>query len=624
MNNEEITELFKTELNVESSPNLREPQSQGWRAARDHFAQSGEHAILQIPVGCGKTGLMALLPFEIARGRVLVIAPNVEIRRRISADLDAANADCFWNKTAVMRDLSHGPFVAVLDGRDANVHDCQESHIVVTNIQQLASSADRWLPAFPEDFFDMILVDEGHHNIAPSWQRVFEAFPKAKVISLTATPFRSDGQAVEGKRIYSYPFSRAMMMGYIKRITSVSVAPSEIYFTYRDDDRRHTLPEVLALREQQWFSKGVALSQECNEHIVDASIQYLDLLRQGGTRHQIIAVACSVDHARQIASLYRERGRAAREIHSQMSQEERDDVLLDLRNGRIDAIVQVRILGEGFDHPLLSVAAVFNPFRSLSPYIQFVGRIMRVVHQNAPNHPDNEGIIVSHVGLNLDQHWDDFRDIDAEDEQLMRRLVTPEEDSVTTVAERLGGRRRLTPEMIVQNEIVERFIQSSYLDPEDDAVIDDLLAALEARGLDPEGLGLSRDELRRRIASERDRHALTPQAATVTPQRRRQEMRRRLSEQSRTLASRVLRDLDGSPTSRRFTMLYPELRASNDLALVTQLVNGELNRVMGVDAGARSDLPLSTLEVGIAALEDVGSRVAAELQRKQSENGGGS
>ena len=52
------------------------------------------------------------------------------------------------------------------------------------------SRADRWLPAFPDGFFDMILVDEGHHNVAPSWQKVFEKFPDAKVLSVTAT--RSD------------------------------------------------------------------------------------------------------------------------------------------------------------------------------------------------------------------------------------------------------------------------------------------------------------------------------------------------------------------------------------------------------------------------------------------------
>ena len=47
------------------------------------------------------------------------------------------------------------------------------------------------------------------------------------------------------------------------------------------------------------------------------------------------------------------------------------------------------MLGEGFDHPKLSVAAIFRPFRTLAPYIQFVGRIMRVVVQNDPTHPDN-------------------------------------------------------------------------------------------------------------------------------------------------------------------------------------------------------------------------------------------
>lgn len=62
-----------------------------------------------------------------------------------------------------------------------------------------------------------------------------------------------------------------------------------------------------------------------------------------------------------------------------------------LRNGSLDCIIQVQMLGEGFDHPKLSVAAIFRPFRSLAPYIQFVGRIMRVIVQNDPTHPDNIG-----------------------------------------------------------------------------------------------------------------------------------------------------------------------------------------------------------------------------------------
>lgn len=82
---------------------------------------------------------------------------------------------------------------------------------------QLAErNASRWLENFPEDFFDLIIVDEGHHNAAPSWQNVFARFPEARVISLTATPFRADEQPVEGDTIYRYTFRRTMQRGYIK------------------------------------------------------------------------------------------------------------------------------------------------------------------------------------------------------------------------------------------------------------------------------------------------------------------------------------------------------------------------------------------------------------------------
>ena len=64
-------------------------------------------------------------------------------------------------------------------------------------------------------------------------------------------------------------------------------------------------------------------------------------------------------------------------------------VIQRLKEGLLDCIMQVQMIGEGFDHPHLSVAAIFRPFRSLSPYVQFVGRIMRVIVQNDPRHPDN-------------------------------------------------------------------------------------------------------------------------------------------------------------------------------------------------------------------------------------------
>src|ERR1019366_6691206 len=418
MNTDEIADFFaRTPVSINGNASLRVPQIDGYNAAAQHFsAGPASAAIEQIPVGCGKSGLIALLPFGISAGRVLVIAPNLEIRRQLADDLDVTRPDSFYRRTRVFPDPKTVPSIALLDG-DANFDDTEQAHIVVTNIQQLAQRVERWLPQFPDAFFDMIIVDEGHHNVASTWQGVFERFPEAKVISLTATPFRADEQPVTGDVIYRYSFRDAMQRGYIKQMTAVNLSPQEITFTYEGDAQRHSLKEVLELKEETWFSRGVALAPECNRHIVDASIQWLEHLRnRTGFRHQLIAVGCSMA--------------PAREIHSAQDEAEREAVLADLRNGTLDVIVQVQMLGEGFDHPPLSVGAIFRPFRSLNPYIQFVGRVMRVNSQNAPNHPDNEGVVVSHVGMNQDANWHHFKTIDGDDQMLIQGWLEAREPPI--------------------------------------------------------------------------------------------------------------------------------------------------------------------------------------------------
>ena len=360
-----IEDFFTTVENaIEENTELRDPQREAHAATLEHFVSSRQAAILQLPVGCGKSGVIALLPLGLAHGRVLVISPNLTIRDSLHANLNITDRrSCFWRKHSVLspETMLAGPHVAVLSGQDANVHDCEKSHIVLTNIQQLASSADRWLPAFDEDFFDLILVDEGHHSAAKSWKKVFGRFPNAKVVNLTATPYRADDKEITGKLVYRYSFKRAMVKGYIKRLQAVYVAPSELTFTYKGATKTHTLDDVLELKEEEWFSRGVALSPKCNEDIVTTSLDRLEQLRQTGTRHQVVAVAMQIDHARAIRSLYAERGYEAETIHSKMAIDERAEVLRKLKAGLIDVIVQVQMLGEGFDHPKLSVAAIFRP-----------------------------------------------------------------------------------------------------------------------------------------------------------------------------------------------------------------------------------------------------------------------
>lgn len=616
---EQVDHLFQTiTADIEANSQVREPQQGAHKAVRTHFESSNEPVILQIPVGCGKTGVIATLPFGIAKGRALVITPNLTIRKGVADALDISDPKNFWKRTGVVHDFSAGPFRAVLDGVDANLHDCNASHFVVTNIHQLASSADRWLPQFPPNYFDMIMVDEGHHNVAPSWAKVFERFPNAKVVSLTATPFRSDGSRPVGKVIYRYPFTRAMVKGYIKQIHSRNVAPSELFFTYRDDTKRHTLDEVMALREQAWFRRGVALAPECNRHIVDASIKYLEeLRRRTGFRHQIIAVACSVDHARQIRGLYEERKIKAQEIYSEMDKDRQESILADLRSGKLDCIVQVQMLGEGFDHPPLSVAAIFRPFASLSPYIQFVGRVMRVVHEAKPDHPDNHGFVVSHVGLNTDAHWDDFREVDFNDQAMLKQWLAAGDDE----GDGNGKPRRFDVGMLVDSEIIGSFINRSFLDPEDDRVLDEMLDHEIGAGIRLRDL-VKKEQLRETLRKkQKEASAVTDTAdLPVQPQARRVQGRKRLSERTNSVVARILKDLHLTPVGREVGNRNKNVAGRDNRTAVTVLLNKAINEHLGIASGSRRDPGAEDNEDALAALDMLGDQVRDALRGRPDDD----
>jgi DNA repair protein RadD len=592
-------------FSIEKNERLREPQRNAWRATRLHFQRDRTPAILQLPVGCGKTGLMAILPFGIAAGRVLLIAPNTTIREGLATAVDTTSDKCFWRETGVLQTLREGPFAAVLDGPDANWHDCEHSHLVVANIQQMVAAGDRWLSRFPSEFFDMILIDEGHHNAAASWRRVIEHFDHAKVISLTATPFRSDGQELIGQLIYQYTFTRAMARGYIKRLHSVSVAPEEIHFTYRGDDRQHSLDEVLTLREEQWFRKGVALADTCNRHIVQASIQECIRLRQTrGTCHQIIAAACSVDHAERIEQLYARQGWKVPQIHSRQSPTQRRRILVDLRAMRIDGVAQVQMLGEGFDHPLLSVAAVFRPFGSLAPFVQFAGRILRVIRQERAGDADHQGMIVGHAGLNNDQHWEDFRELDQRDQLLFRQLVRCRDEEPGRASQGPSdGPRRFLCHMHVASEILGEYMLGKYaeLEPVEfgEVAVDNMLPS--------EG---------ERISAEQT--ALWPDAAPAEgPQQRRRRLRNRLNERAKARVQDILNEMRLCNIGPQVGRLFWEARGRDNYVAVNQLLYQRLYARMGIKKGCRSrDFALEQTEQALKVIDLVAADVCDEIRKR--------
>ncbi len=602
--------------NIDGNMNLRDPQRDAYLRAYDFMSSGGRTAVIQLPVGCGKSGLAAILPFGIAQGRVLIITPNLTIKDELQKTLDITNRQkCFWRRMQVLTDaeMIAGPYVCTLESGNLSV--CEQSHIVLTNIHQLATNADKWLNQFPDGFFDMIIVDEAHHGPATSWKLVFSKFPDAKVVNLTATPFRSDRQELEGELIFRYSFKSASIKGYIKKLKATYVAPTQLTFIVQGTERAFSLDEVLEMKEEDWFSRGVALSDPCNVSIVDNSLDKLEQLRQSGTKHRIIAVACSINHGQRVRSLYEERGYRAEIIHSRLDADKQAEVIRDLKNGSLDCVVQVQMLGEGFDHPKLSVAAIFRPYRSLAPYIQFVGRILRVVVQNDPTHPDNYGHIVTHVGLNLDEQLKRFKQFENDDQAFWEEVTGGGEPEPPREVSDGKARMKLDEVMVVNNEIVDRVFEEEFTSAEDVDIVAELERKFASLGLDP---ALASDVVRK---SSAERPHLSKSAAaqpfSVLPMKKWQESKKRLNEEAKRTANLLLNRCGLASGGLEIgTKLKPNLGARGNFIAALQMVNERIDNRFG-HGRDRRDWTADEFAACMAGLSGILDGLTREIKKLQ-------
>ena len=438
---------------VVGNERLRDPQAEAYLAIRDYFGrQPPTPAIVEIPTGCGKTGIICIAPFGIARGRVLIITPNLTIKSTVEKALSTTNN--FYLKCGVFTDINYLPTFVVLERGQANQEDCLRADMIIANVQQMQG----WLPLFDSDFFDMVIVDEAHHVPADSWRKVNDAFPNARKLYLTATPFRSDNKPIVAERVYEYRLAQAISRGYVKNVMKVDAVASKMTFTIEGESREFSYEEIMEMREEAWFSRGVALSELCNETIIDQSIGILLEKRKHGLPHQIVAAACSINHAMQIVTLYESRGTRSVYIASEgMSLQEREQRLIDFESGRYDCIVQVGILGEGYDNPNISIAAIFRPYRSLSPYAQFVGRTLRHMEGGSAN--DNIAHVVSHVGLNLDRLWEYFKQETRE--AAILNYIDEEDRRMDSRSSRKRRRQEQTVE--VTSQVIDRFAVDTFV-----------------------------------------------------------------------------------------------------------------------------------------------------------------
>lgn len=482
---------FSDQFDIEQNRQLRIPQREGWTDIRDAYQAGRESRFsgVVLPVGCGKSGLIAITPYALAARRVLVIAPGNNIRTQLGDDMKSSSAANFYNKCDVLTAGNAYPETVVIESGAVNHDDITHADIVVSNIQQIAGEENRWLDEFGNDFFDLILVDEGHHNPADSYQQVFNRYPDARVINFSATPSRADGRQMEGEIIYSFPVVRAIQEGFVKRLSAKMLRPSAL--TYVDpasgDERTIGLEEVIQLGQQSAeFRRGVVQSDESLASIVTCAIGELRRLREetGEERLKIISSAMNMNHCIQIVEAFQARGLRAAYVHSREGQATAR-TLQQLESHELDVIVQVRMLGEGFDHKYLAVAMVASIFANLSPFVQFVGRIMRVIEQNASDSLLNRGVVVFHAGANVAQRWDDFRSFSEADQAYFAELL-PEADGVdfepNGEAEREIGGGVLQPVEVINEDDV----RARNLEPIGDPEVAALIRQLAERGITPD------------------------------------------------------------------------------------------------------------------------------------------
>lgn len=433
---------------------------------------------------------MALLPFHISKGRVLIIAPQIVIKDTV---IDALNPDQptnFWLQREVFNRPHELPSLIEFDGNKTKNEVLEVANIVVVNIQKLQSRlVSSPLNHLPKDFFDMIIIDEAHHSTARTWVETTQHFSKAKVIKVTGTPFRTDKEKIAGDLIYKYKLSQAMANGYVKSLENLTYIPEELLLTIDGDETvEYTIEELkkLGLKDEEWISRSVSYSVECSRSVVKKSIELLKAKRQNtSVPHKVIAVAPDINQAKVIQKLYNEYGVSNTIIHSNLFDDEKEKAFSDIKNNRVDVVINVSMLGEGYDHPYLSIAAIFRAFRNPLPYAQFIGRILRIIPSNeVKKTDDNIGQIISHKHLAIEELWDYYK-TEIQESEIIKHLkdidfLIPETDSVDKETSNkkdlsIGGATEigtgkvigdvyLTTELIKQKKSEDRIREQKILD----------------------------------------------------------------------------------------------------------------------------------------------------------------
>ncbi len=333
-----------------------------------------DNIMFQMPTGTGKTRLFTSIISDIkAWGiikqkdpKVLIIAHRVELIEQISENLDKYK-------------VSHG---IIAGGKERNLRPL----VQVASIQTITHSTNKDVASSLG--VDFIIIDEAHHSTANSYKKLWEIYPNAKKLGVTATPWRMNHVG------FTSIYDKLIVSKSIKEFIAEGWLAPYCYYSIKESSKIRENISGIHEFDREGDYKISALERVMDRVSIRANLldSYLKLAK--GKKGIIYSI--SRKHSDHICEEYKQAGINIVRIDSETPREERRTYVKRFREGQIDIIVNVDIFSEGFDCPDIEFIQLARPTKSLVKYLQQVGRGLR------PTTGKGKCIILDNVGAHIE------------------------------------------------------------------------------------------------------------------------------------------------------------------------------------------------------------------------------
>ena len=362
----------------------------------------------QMPTGTGKTVLLASVVESFLREhsncKVWIVAHRRElvsqIRETIERVFSKITPSLFTIKegsTSHPDPLSSGareetapprrsePLRSKVGGPSKVSPDCLSASAFNVPIKAVSI---QWLSKHYDEIEEepgMIVIDEAHHALAKTYKEMWERFPKAKFLGLTATPCRLNGKG------FTDLFDVLVQSWDVPEFISKGRLATYDFVSIKSDGVTQRLIDSLQKRGADGDYQNKEMDMLLNKK---PSIERLyQSLEEFGKDRKGIVYAINISHAQKITKLYQEHGVKAIAIDSKTPATERQQDIEAFKKGDIQVLVNVDIFSEGFDCPDVEFVQLARPTLSLAKYLQMVGRGLRVAKGK------KNCVIIDNVGL---------------------------------------------------------------------------------------------------------------------------------------------------------------------------------------------------------------------------------